>query len=195
MYLPPQPPPPPPPPPYPLPGHTHVYDGWGAAPPPPPRPGHRPDLRAAVLLLLREQPHSGHRIAQELERRSLGMWRPRPGSVYPVLQQCEEQGLVRATGAKGSRLFHLTEEGARHCDEDAEEWGTPWDTWRDTADEGVPELYQQLSQLSAAVRQVGTVASGAQVERAGRLLARTRRELYLLLAEDDDEPEGDAPAR
>ncbi|MEY9812502.1 PadR family transcriptional regulator [Streptomyces albogriseolus] len=168
MHLPPPPPPP--------------------APPPPPPPV-RPDLRAAVLLLLRERPNSGHRIVQELERRSLGMWRPRPGSVYPVLQQFEEQGLVRATGRQGSRLFHLTEEGVRHCDEGAREWGEPWDAWRETAHEGVPELYRQLTQLSCCVQQVGAVGSGAQVERASRLLARTRREMYLLLAEDGEESE------
>ncbi|MHC0430994.1 PadR family transcriptional regulator [Streptomyces sp. O3] len=175
MHLPPQPPPPP--------------------PPPPPRPPRRPDLRAAVLLLLREQPHSGHQIAQELERRSLGVWRPRPGSVYPVLQQFEEQGFVRASGRQGSRVFHLTEEGARHCDEGAREWGAPWDLWRDTADEGVPELYHELTRLAAAVQQVATVATGTQVERAGRSLARTRRELYLLLAEDEEEDRGEAEDR
>ncbi|MGY1584953.1 PadR family transcriptional regulator [Streptomyces sp. MN13] len=138
------------------------------------------------MLLLREQPRSGHQIAQELERRSLRMWRPRPGSIYPVLQQFEEQGLVRATGRQGSRLFHLTEEGVRHCNEGAQEWGAPWDAWRETADEGVPELYHQLNQLAACVKQVGNVASGTQVERAGLLLARVRRELYLLLAEDEE---------
>ncbi len=56
----------------------------------------RGDVRAAILVLLAEKPSHGYQIIQELERRSDGAWRASPGSVYPTLQQLEDEGLVRA---------------------------------------------------------------------------------------------------
>src|SRR3954452_22562798 len=53
------------------------------------------DVRAAVLILLNEEPMHGYQLIQEIEERSSGVWQPSPGSVYPVLQQLEDEGLVR----------------------------------------------------------------------------------------------------
>src|SRR6204780_5870995 len=56
----------------------------------------RGDVRAAALALLAEEPMNGYQIIQAISERSDGVWRPRPGSVYPALQQLEDGGLVRA---------------------------------------------------------------------------------------------------
>ena len=58
----------------------------------------RGDVRAAVLVLLDESPRNGYQIIQELSERSNGAWRPSPGSVYPILQQLEDEGLVEIVG-------------------------------------------------------------------------------------------------
>jgi hypothetical protein len=50
----------------------------------------RGDVRAALLVLLEEEPRNGYGLMQEIERRSQGAWRPSPGSVYPALQQLED---------------------------------------------------------------------------------------------------------
>src|SRR5215813_1972486 len=42
----------------------------------------RGDVRAAALLLLAEGPFNGYQLMQEIEKRSDGVWRPSPGSVY-----------------------------------------------------------------------------------------------------------------
>ena len=55
----------------------------------------RGDVRAAALALLVEQPMNGYQILQEIGERSGGVWRPSPGSVYPALQQLEDEGLIR----------------------------------------------------------------------------------------------------
>src|SRR5215212_2194755 len=55
----------------------------------------RGDVRAALLALLAEEPRNGYQLMQEIEQRSDGVWRPSPGSVYPALQQLEDEGLVR----------------------------------------------------------------------------------------------------
>jgi Transcriptional regulator PadR-like family len=81
--------------------------------------GRRPrgDVRAAILVLLDEEPRNGYGIMQEIEERSAGAWRPSPGSVYPVLQQLEDEGLVRAAQTGERKLMELTEEGKAYVDE------------------------------------------------------------------------------
>ena len=65
----------------------------------------RGDVRAALLTLLAEEPRNGYQLMQEIERRSEGVWRPSPGSVYPALQQLEDEGLVRAEETDGRKLL------------------------------------------------------------------------------------------
>src|ERR1700704_5129922 len=81
------------------------------------RKARRGDVRTAALLLLAEEPRNGYQIMQELEERSEGLWRPSPGSVYPALQQLEDEGLIRSEEADGRRLYHLTEAGRAYVAE------------------------------------------------------------------------------
>lgn len=57
----------------------------------------RGDVRAAALALLAEEPRNGYQIIQAIGERSGGVWRASPGSVYPALQQLEDEGLIAAT--------------------------------------------------------------------------------------------------
>ena len=61
----------------------------------------RGDVRAAVLILLAEEPRNGYQLMQTIEERSGGRWRPSPGSVYPTLAQLEDEGLIRGSSATG----------------------------------------------------------------------------------------------
>ena len=82
---------------------------WGPPGPPPFGPrgrrAARGDVRAAVLLLLAEEPRNGYALMQEIEERSEGVWRPSPGSIYPALAQLEDEGLVEATKEGSGRVF------------------------------------------------------------------------------------------
>ena len=56
----------------------------------------RGDVRAAILDLLGEgQPWNGYQLIQEIGARTQGVWRPSAGSVYPALQQLEDEGLIQ----------------------------------------------------------------------------------------------------
>ena len=70
------------------PGFERQFFGGG-------RKAGRGDIRAAILALLAEEPMHGYQIIQELSERTGGAWRPSPGSVYPTLQQLEDEELVR----------------------------------------------------------------------------------------------------
>ena len=153
----------------------------------------RGDVRAALLVLLAEEPRNGYGLMQEIERRSEGVWRPSPGSVYPALQQLEDEGLVRAEEREGSRVFSLTDTGRTYVDEHADELGAPWDAVRGDVGEGVHEFRNLIFQVGTAAWQVGQAGTQDQVDEAKRILAETRRSLYRILAEDapdDDTPEG-----
>jgi DNA-binding PadR family transcriptional regulator len=150
--------------------------------------GHRArrgDVRAALLVLLAEEPRNGYGLMQEIEQRSNGGWRPSPGSVYPALAQLEDEGLVRQTEAGGRRAYELTDEGRTYVTENAEELGTPWEEI--AAGENVGELRSLIPGVAAAAMQVARAGSEAQVAEAAKALEETRRKLYRILSEEDPE--------
>ena len=112
------------------------------------RRARRGDIRAAILLLLAEEPRNGYGLMQEIEERSGGVWRPSPGSVYPALAQLEDEGLVRSVEHDGRKSFELTDEGRAHVEEHGERFGTPWET----VAEGVPAELHELRIAAGAVR-------------------------------------------
>lgn len=51
-------------------------------------------LKAIVLDLLSESPLRGSEIMSLMEQRTLGRWKPSPGSIYPLLSDLETNGLA-----------------------------------------------------------------------------------------------------
>ena len=151
--------------------------------------GRRPrgDVRAAILVLLAEEPRNGYGIMQEIEERSAGAWRPSPGSVYPVLQQLEDEGLVRADESGERKLMQLTDAGRHYVEGRRETLGEPWDTAAAGVSEDMMELRTLVWQVGAAVREVVASGTDAQHAHARTVLAQTRRALYRILAGDDPE--------
>jgi DNA-binding PadR family transcriptional regulator len=147
----------------------------------------RGDVRAAMLLLLNEQPQNGYQLIQEIERRTEGVWKPSPGSVYPALQQLEDEGLVQAAESEGKRAYDLTPEGREYVANNGEELGNPFEAATGGMDEGVFDLRGLMFQVGAAAMQV---AAAGHTDEARKILADTRRALYKILAEDDP---GDTP--
>ena len=151
----------------------------------------RGDVRAALLTLLAEEPRNGYQLMQEIERRSEGVWRPSPGSVYPALQLLEDEGLVRAEEHDGRRLFVLTDAGRAHVDEQGDALREPWKAAAEEAGDEMLELRKLVGQVAAAVMQVVVAGSEGQQAEARKVLADTRRALYKILAEDDPEDDGE----
>lgn len=144
----------------------------------------RGDVRAAILVLLDEEPRNGYGIMQEIEERSAGSWRPSPGSVYPVLQQLEDEGLVRADESAERKLMQLTDAGRKYVEERRETLGTPWDTAAAGVSEDMMELRRLVWQVGAAVREVVGSGTDEQHAKARAVLSDTRRSLYRILAGD-----------
>ncbi len=153
----------------------------------------RGDVRAAVLLLLEEEPRNGYQLMQELEERSGGVWRPSPGSIYPALSQLEDEGLVRSDESAGRRAFQLTDDGRAYIEENREALGIPWEAVGGDVPEGLFQLRQLMMQLGMATMQVAQAGDEAQTAEARKVLEEARRSLYRILAGDADDA-GEEPA-
>ena len=75
-------------------------------------------LRFYILRLLVNKPMKGYEVITDIEGRTEGMWKPGPGSIYPMLDSLKKEGLVRpATPSKGRRIqtrgttLQITEKG------------------------------------------------------------------------------------
>jgi DNA-binding PadR family transcriptional regulator len=141
-------------------------------------------VRVALLLLLAEEPRNGYQLMQEIEERSGGRWRPSPGSVYPTLQQLEDQGLIKPIDREGTKLFELTDLGREHLESNAGD-APPWDAEDDPS--ALADMKTQLKQIHIAAAQVLHAGNEAQISRAASALAEARRAIYRILAEEADE--------
>jgi DNA-binding PadR family transcriptional regulator len=143
----------------------------------------RGNVRAAVLALLAERPMHGYEMIQELEARTNGLWRPSAGSIYPMLQQLEDEELVIGEESDGKRRFTLTEAGRA----EAEGLGRP--PWEEVADEGegpASSLRDSALQLGAAIFQVARTGSEDQIAKTREILNDARRRVYTVLGEDGE---------
>ena len=149
----------------------------------------RGDVRAAILDLLAEgQPWNGYQIIQEISARTEGVWRPSAGSVYPALQQLEDEGLIQAeAGEDRRRLYTLTEQGRAYVEAHADELTASWEAVTGSVDAAEFQLRDTVHQVLMAVHQVSQAGSAAQVAQADKILTDTRRALYRILAADEEE--------
>ena len=137
-------------------------------------------IREATLALLAEQPMHGYQVMQELGERSGGRWRPSAGSVYPTLQQLEDEGLVTVEDRDGRRTFALTEPVATAAE--AIPADRPW-TPRRTRRR--PPRARPGTRRSRRSRSTGSGTAGRPGSGSRTILTEARRSLYRLLAEDD----------
>jgi DNA-binding PadR family transcriptional regulator len=155
----------------------------------------RGDVRAAALALLSEGAMNGYQIIQDIGERSDGVWRPSPGSVYPALQQLEDEGLIRAAADEsGRRSYQLTDEGRSYVEAHPDEVSAPWEAVAGSVGDSAIEMRNLLRQVGMAGFQVLSAGTPGQVRQAGQILADTRKALYRVLAADDEDAPGSTGA-
>jgi DNA-binding PadR family transcriptional regulator len=136
------------------------------------------NVRGLLLAALLDGPAHGYELMRRLEEQAGGRWRPSPGSVYPLLQLLEDEGLVRGIDQEGRRVYELTGPGRAQADQSR---------LRDlAAGPGAAahlDLRAEVQRLHSAARQVGTAGDAAQVEQAVAIVKNARQALYRLLAD------------
>lgn len=88
---------------------------------------HRPQgaprglLQFYILHRISERPTHGYEIAQDIEEKTEGAWRPAPGSIYPMLKKLVDEGMIRSvvSGVRarpsetGQHVYEITPEGSK----------------------------------------------------------------------------------
>lgn len=180
-----------------------LQDILGLAGGPPQRPAsrgakvRRGDVRTAIIDVLHrartaDEPINGYQVIQEISELSNGEWRPSPGSVYPTIQQLQDEGLVETDDERGRRTIRLTDEGVTWADANTAELASVWTPF---ARPDVPteqptgqgaDIKSEIGQVVSAVWQLATQGSEQQRRAALDVLVDTRRRLYGILADGRD---------
>jgi DNA-binding PadR family transcriptional regulator len=154
----------------------------------------RGDVRAVILDLLAEgESWNGYQIIQEIAERTHGVWRPSAGSVYPAMQQLEDEGLISPVGEGRRRMYTLTDEGRQYAEAHADELRSSWDAVAGMTDDAALELGDMIRQVVMAVMEVRRAGSASQIEQARHVLAETRRSMYRILAAEETPAGADTP--
>ncbi len=175
-------------------GHRARWGGAGFGGPPfgpggpgGPRRRRRGDVRLAMLMLLSlEHPLNGYQLMQGLEERSEGRWRPSPGSVYPALQQLEDEGLIHSVPTEGEsgRSFELTDAGRAHLEERSGQ-KAPWEPGTDEDAHPGARFRHTIGGLARTAAHVFQDGTPEQVDEALNILDDARKKLYRLLAGEE----------
>ncbi len=143
------------------------------------------EFRLAILSLLSEAPKHGYQLMKEMAERSGGLYRASAGSVYPTLQQLEDEGLVEVERENGRRVYRLTRAGRRELERDPASVHRIWERaerWEDWGQYLRPEVLAAAGPVAALVRaalQAWKHAAGHpdREQRIRDILDRARREL------------------
>ena len=82
----------------------------------------RGHLKTLILKMLDKKPMSGSQIISEMEE--IMNWKPSCGSIYPLLNTIEQEGLTIARQERGKKIYTLTNDGKKIIqkkDEETEE--------------------------------------------------------------------------
>ena len=111
-------------------------------------------------------------------------------SVYPALQQLEDEGLVKSDESGAGKRFILTDAGREAADKAAAE-GAPWDAASESVDSDAWER-RDARQVGMAIFQIAQVGTAEQLVSAREVLTNARRSLYGILAEEEEQPPEEA---
>jgi PadR family transcriptional regulator PadR len=89
----------------------------------------RGSVQALILSLLQEGPMYGYQLSKELQRRSMGYFEFKEGTLYPALHRMEKQGLLRGEWqvvdeGPSRKFYHLTADGLRELARSRKDWAT-----------------------------------------------------------------------
>lgn len=96
------------------------------------------EIRLVILSLLEDGPKHGYQIMKEMQDRSGGIYRASAGTVYPTLQQLEDEGMIASEKQEGRRVYSLTDAGRAELARDPEAVHRIWEraeSWGDWAEQ------------------------------------------------------------
>lgn len=141
----------------------------------------RGDIRPALLLLIADEPRHGYELMLAIGERTDGQWQPSPGSVYPALQQLQDEGLIIVTADDHNRgVAQLTAAGEEYVADNADELQSVWTS--DSRTGSRTQTRAKMHGLGLALKQVQAVGTAAQIAQAGEVIDEAQRKVYAILA-------------
>ena len=110
-------------------------------------------------MMIQDTPKNGAEIMDGMEATSRGWWRPSPGSVYPMLQQMSDEGLVRRRQEDGK--YEITAQGKEEV-----EWPT---RMRPGGPRSVGGMIDDLSNYVSYLEDLAREKDPRLMENAGRI--------------------------
>ncbi len=146
------------------------------------------EVRLALLSLLSERPSHGYELMRQLGQRSGGIYQASAGTIYPTLQQLEDEGLITSELRDGKRVYSITEGGREELEREAEIvrriWrrAEGWQEWGCAFDPYAAELRGPAERLVKAAFRAATGEMGTRerIERIRKILEQALRELERL---------------
>ncbi len=143
------------------------------------------EIRLAILSLLSEGPKHGYQLMKEMEERSGGAYKASAGSVYPTLQQLEDEGLVESAMINGRRTYNLTVAGRKELESDPETVRRIWERaeqcedWRQFMGPHSAVIYGPVWELFKAAMEASHRVGGKRegLDRIREIVDRARHEL------------------
>jgi DNA-binding PadR family transcriptional regulator len=146
------------------------------------------EVRLAILSLLSEGPKHGYQLMKELAERSGGLYRSSAGSIYPTLQQLEDEDLIQADQQTGKRAYTITQAGLEELAKDPEAVRRIWERaekWEEFGQHMKPDAFTMFKPMGALAKAVWIAAgklSGSPdgENRLREILDRARQEVEAL---------------
>jgi|SRR5579872_236880 len=107
------------------------------------------EVRLAILSLLENEPKHGYQIMKELQERVGGAYRASAGTVYPTLQQLEDEGMIESEKKDGRRVYSLTDTGRAELARDPQAVRDIWER-ADSAGGWAQHMNPRVMLLNAA---------------------------------------------
>lgn len=141
------------------------------------------EVRLALLSLIDEEPAHGYELMKRLTDRSGGTYEASAGTIYPVLQLLEDEGLVRVRESDGKKVYHITDSGreelSRHQDQVDRIWkrADGWKDWGIHMGPETAEIWGSWGRLTKAAFKAAARADLEKTEEIREILDRARRAL------------------
>jgi DNA-binding PadR family transcriptional regulator len=136
------------------------------------------EVRLAILAMLAEKPKNGYELMKELREKSRGTYKMSAGTVYPSLQQLENEGLIVPAPRDRKKLFEITDLGRKALDRQRPAIDGIWkraSNWGDWTEWMGPEAVVVSTPVAELLK-----ATSRAVKRSGGHPARTS-EIYEIL--------------
>ena len=140
------------------------------------------EVRLALLGLLEQAPGHGYDLMRRLQDRSGGLYQASAGTVYPVLQQLEDEGLVRSREEAGKKVYEITQAGRDEVARERESVDAIWRRaakWREWGCRMGPDTVEVAAAIGRLTKSAFTAAGRGEgaVEKVVEVLREARERL------------------